>query len=330
MPFDLATRRVTGAVKVLGSDARIETGRGSAQLAVSHGTIAFAPGPRMFDGVLLRVDRAGRVDSVPGEPANYTALSLSPDGSRIAVTVRTTAGATELRIIEPVSGRSTVWLSDRTSITALFWLPDGKRILFRRRRSWWVGSPDLTVPPDSLAGAGAAVAVRFLADSKRYVARYGDDSLAIRGEPADRPLVRSMPWAGGDMPVVTGDDRWLIMMESRGQRSEVTAKALDGSGRRVHLADVADMYQQEWPVGGSEVIMVREDGGVVSVPYHAGAAEPFGAPVLLFRTQFSDFPGRNYSVGLAGQRFIFKRGVPEQPLHEIRFVQEWQATLGSR
>jgi hypothetical protein len=65
-------------------------------------------------------------------------------------------------------------------------------------------------------------------------------------------------------------------MNRAARRGEVTATALDGSGRRLHIADGTEMHQAESPFGASELILMGADGGMRSVPYRAGAANPFG------------------------------------------------------
>jgi hypothetical protein len=93
-PFDAKRGVLTGTAVPVAEGVRVETGRGAAQFALSRvGVLAYAPGPVMSVGILVRADRAGKLDTIPAPPANYNSLELSPDGRRLAVRVVTPTGA---------------------------------------------------------------------------------------------------------------------------------------------------------------------------------------------------------------------------------------------
>jgi predicted nucleic acid-binding protein len=41
----------------------------------------------------------------------------------------------------------------------------------------------------------------------------------------------------------------------------------------------------------------------------------------------ADFPGRNYAVGMNGNRFVFKQPVVSKPLREVRVLTSWTSRL---
>jgi hypothetical protein len=91
--------------------------------------------------------------------------------------------------------------------------------------------------------------------------------------------------------------------------------------------------------GGHEFIMadaqpVRSSGalgqtvqGFYSVSYDPAKPDPFGPPRPLFRAVVADFPGRNYAVGMAGNRFVFKQHIATPPPREIRVMRNWHQRL---
>lgn len=67
-----------------------------------------------------------------------------------------------------------------------------------------------------------------------------------------------------------------------------------------------------------------------SISYDSSKAEPFGSPKRLFAAAVSDFPGRNYGVGMGGNRFVFTQHVTTPPLREIRVLTGWYDHLTPR
>ena len=112
---------------------------------------------------------------------------------------------------------------------------------------------------------------------------------------------------------------------------------LDDSKRQFVIDGQGKLNQQESSPGADEFYFTEDFSIVDSLPsttvyavkYTAGATNPFGPVQPLFRVNASDFPGRSYSVGVQGQRFIFRRSIADRPTRELRVLTDWHQRLQS-
>jgi hypothetical protein len=128
--------------------------------------------------------------------------------------------------------------------------------------------------------------------------------------------------------------------EGTGTTSAIVARALDGTGRRVVIA-TGGRFSQVGPAPGAREFIVVDEQKAPSVAepgrtlqefYSIGydplkPDHPFGEPRLLFTAPVADFPGRNYTVGMGGNRFVFKQHIPTAPLREVRVIGDWHRRL---
>ena len=130
VPFDLATRQVTGgAVPLVEGVLDAGATTGAVQFAVAAtGALVYVPGAGGSEVLnLVRVDRDGQEEAIPAEPQAYNRPRISPDGTRVAV-----AG--------PDNGDVWIWHLARATLTRLtfdaavddnpIWTPDGARVVF--------------------------------------------------------------------------------------------------------------------------------------------------------------------------------------------------------
>ena len=94
--FDPSTMRRAGEAMVLADPAWT--------VAVSSSLLLYDPAPAMSQ--LAWVDRSGKVLQLVGDPAPFASTAMSPDGSRVVVTVATNAGipATRMSMLETRRG----------------------------------------------------------------------------------------------------------------------------------------------------------------------------------------------------------------------------------
>jgi serine/threonine-protein kinase len=334
-PFDAAAARLTGPAVEIADSVRIESGRGGAQMALSAaGVLAYVPGDIAAVGHLVRADRSGRVDTIPAPAATYDGLALTPDGRRLAARVAT-AGGGRIEVIDVLTGRVTPWLAgQRLGIPS--WTRDGRQIVYTRGDTAMIGSPDQSAAPTPLpAGAAIAGSVYTLADSGSYVVRVKDSVSVLRG---GQRMGRALAIPADAVYAVTDDGQWVIEHGEMSADGAMVALALDGSGRRIVLAPMAYSMPTQ-AAGGTELIaaMVGTGNAVsgraqtlqtfYSMRYDAASSDPFEPARKLFTTTVADFPGRNYAVGMGGNRFVFKQPVASPPLREVRVLTSWTSHL---
>jgi Tol biopolymer transport system component len=339
VPFDAKLAKVTGAPVQLIDGVRVETGRGAAQFALSRsGVLAYAPGPVTSVGILVRADRSGKLDTISAPPANYSTLELTPDGKRIVTRVLTGDGDATIQVVDALSGKVTPWISG-ASLTRPYWAADGRRVVFTRGggsdRGAFIGDPELSAPPVRLRLSIDLVEPHPTSDSSSYWGWIGDTLVIVRTDGSPPHKIPSHTGVGA----ASSDDRWFLSEEFQPGATAIVARSLDGTGRRIVIASGGQFSMVGWVPGGHEFIMadaqtmrVRDAGqtvqGFFAANYDASSSDPIGAPRLLFRANVADFPGRNYGVGMGGNRFVFKQQVASPPPREIRMMSNWHQRLG--
>ena len=141
--FDPNTMRLAGESMVLANPAWT--------VAVSSSLLLYDPAPAMSQ--FAWVDRNGKVLQLVGDPAPFGFTAMSPDGSRVVVTVATNAGipATRLSMLDTRRGILNRFV-DIGANTSPVWSPDGQTVLFgsakglTRIATSGVGDPDVVHP----------------------------------------------------------------------------------------------------------------------------------------------------------------------------------------
>jgi Tol biopolymer transport system component len=156
---------------------RITSGTQSFDLS-SDGRFIYRQGPNQ----LVRYDIENRRESVLATDATYTAVSVSPDGSRLAAlrSIREKAGeAPGVITLRPSSGgtaqeiyRHPIWY-DGTRFNTLAWAPDGRFLLFGRPEG---DTPFLWRVPVS---GGEPEKIGFSGDIKTPAIRPGGKQIAF-------------------------------------------------------------------------------------------------------------------------------------------------------
>jgi hypothetical protein len=292
----------------------------------------------MSVGILVRSDRNGKLDTIPAPAANYSSIELTPDGKRIVTRVVTGTGDATIQVVDVLSGKITPWISG-PSLGRPEWAPDARRVVFSRRggddRGAFIGDPELSAAPERLALPADMVEPHPMADSLSYRGWVHDTLVIARTNASPSLRVVAQTSGGG----VSSDDRWYVSQEPQPGTSAIVARSLDGTGRRIVLAGEGRFAMVAWAAGGHEFIMadaqrmrVGADAGQTvqgfySVSYDPAKADLFGAPQQLFRAIVADFPGRNYAVGMAGNRFVFKQHIATPPPREVRVMLNWHQRL---
>ena len=141
--FDPSTMRLAGESRVLANPAWT--------VAVSSSLLLYDPAPAMSQ--FAWVDRNGKVLQLVGDPAPFGFTTMSPDGSRVVVTVATNAGipATLLSMLDTRRGILNRFVAIGAN-TSPAWSPDGQTVLFgsseglTRIATSGVGDPDVVHP----------------------------------------------------------------------------------------------------------------------------------------------------------------------------------------
>ena len=132
-PFDAKLLQLTGpAVAILDGLMMIPPYNSPLFGLSAVGTLAYAPGspPRH---TLVWVDRQGKVEPVPSELRSYEEPRFSPDGKRLAVTVR--GDNPDIWVLDVSRGASARLTFESGEDETPSWTPDGARVTYSADRA---------------------------------------------------------------------------------------------------------------------------------------------------------------------------------------------------
>ena len=134
VPFDLRGLEVTGPPVSILEGISMSPFSGAADFSLSDdGSLAYVPGgASLGERTLLWVNRKGAPQPLPAPPHFYHGPRLSPDGRRLAVSIRSAEPG--LWVYDLARGTLTR-LTESTIAPYSTWTPDGKHVTFSSSRS---------------------------------------------------------------------------------------------------------------------------------------------------------------------------------------------------
>lgn len=334
------------------SSSTLETGMG--QFAVStSGNLVYASGGIYlpYASKLIRVDRKGAVTELGAPVSARLALRISPDGQSLSFMKREGSLRTsEIWVYDLVRGTQTRLTAQGASQWP-FWSPDGKRILFRGKRST-ARFQTLSIPAD---GSGVEelissptkdsegeIPAALSADGKwlAHLVSLKDGKSQIWVRPMygeeERRLFLESKFSLSDAEF-SPDGRWMLYVSNESGASEVYVQAFPGPGGK-HRISPNFGVSPLWARNGRELFYTTKQANgpnavMMAVDITPGDTFRAGAPHVLFEGNWViSSPMRSYDISPDGKYFIMARlePLPDQRVTRLNVVLNWFDELKAR
>jgi Tol biopolymer transport system component len=327
--FDLETLEVTSSpVPVLQG---VRQNFGTVDYALSHeGTIVYIPTSEKSG--LVWVDRDGRTQRVTEIQRNFLEARLSPDGTRLSVTIRDEPGARNIWIYEISREILTPFTVEGDNARAI-WSPDGKRLIFSSDRGgtanlFWMptdGSSEaqrLTTSeklqfPTSWSPNGLVAYVEFRGG------RGSDISvLSLEGEREPETVLATQ--YSERNAIFSPNGRWMAFTSDRSGQTDVYVKPHPDQGGIVQISTDGGL-EPVWAQSGEE-LFYRTGDQMMVVSVQTDTTFKAEKPRLLFegsyRYNYTNMTS-NYDITADGQQFVMVKEEPSQ----INVVLNWFSEL---
>jgi eukaryotic-like serine/threonine-protein kinase len=350
--FDSAQFRTLGDPVTVSPEVNYTPLPRYAQFSVSDsGVLAYVSGSP-FNEELTWFDRVGTALGRVGEPGDFTALHLSPDGKRVILNRSDPElgflGVWSIDLLRGSSSRLTSGWVDFSPV----WSPDGSQFVFARAVSAERGmtlseasaSGGSTHPLKDITGAG------FPSDwssNGHYVAYTGYAGHSGRGiyilpvqqDGAGEPwkYLQTEHNEGGAMfsPAPRGGDpKWIAYTSDESGRNEVYIQSFPKAGTKLQVSPAGGSDVQ-WRSDAKEIYYLAPNDDLMALDITISPKLEAGLPRRMFRIRSSSvFAAQslnnvaNYAPSRDGQRFLVSRTIAAPP-SSISVVTNWvDATPG--
>jgi serine/threonine-protein kinase len=334
VPFDIDRLAVTGAAVSVVDSVAMNPSDGSAPFDVSeNGTLAYLPvGSYVNDVEVVLVDRAGR--ETPALPLDrYQHPRLSPDGSRIAVDIRSARTQGDVWVFPVGRPTGTRLTSADGRDWAAEWTPDGRELIYISERPYfdlYRRVADASRPTEPLLTGGHDHYTGTVSRDGRLLTY----SLSVTGG----AQLWTMPLHGDSAPTrylangfnlahpsLSPDGRWMAYDSDESGRVEVYVQSFPDPGIQRWKVSLGSGSEPLWTRGGRELVY-RKGDSVMAVSMDL-AGNRSGQPVALFGGPYPDSTGwtrpRSYDVSADGERFLLLKRPPERERPRVNVVLNW-------
>jgi eukaryotic-like serine/threonine-protein kinase len=311
--FDAQHLKLTGEPTPIVEGVLVEQpGRGVEQFTLSRsGTLAYLAGTfSEAERQVAVVDEKGVAKALTLDTKAFEDLALSPDGSKVAMTVE---GATWSIWIYDIAGKTLRRLTFENDNRDPFWTPDGKRVVYSSLRGgvdglYWRPADGSGSEEQLLSDKGEMYAASWTPDGKSLA--YGLFSLATKKEET-----WILPVAGDRKPYpflqaafdegfaeFSPDGHWMAYDSSETGRTEVFVKPFPGPGGKWQISTEGG-ERPEWSKDGKELFYLAGNQ-LMAVRIETNPTFSAGRPVLLFGGNHLR-TGHYYDVMPDGKHFVF-------------------------
>ena len=331
--FDVAGGSLVGAPEPVGDAILVLRGPSYLPLSGAHnGTIAYWNAPLTLSE-LVWADRSGRTLRTLAAATRYDSPSLSPDGTRVLVTLRSNPNENEMWVFDAATGTSSSRMTFTRGVARFgIWDPSGNEVVFSMGTPT---GPQIFRKPASGAGdevriaeTGANYAVfpdDWSRDGRRlvYVAvsEKAFDVWSLDVEQQKREPLLESP-ANEVQPRLSPNGQWLAYASDETGTWEVYVRGLGETPGKWQISRGGGM-QPVWRGDGRELFYVSLDGVLTAVNIGGDRTLTASAPQPLFQTTLPIVlaPFRTaYAVSADGQRFLLNSLRPNPQLSAITIV----------
>jgi len=343
--FDPARLQLSGEAVAIAQDLSIGGGYNEAAFSVSSdGVLVTETGNPDEETRLTWLDRAGKSVGTLGSLAQYEDLALSPDGSRVAVTISDADSHNwDIWIYDISRGISTRFTSDPGTDAVPCWSPDATRIAFCSDRKG--GAFDLFVKSTSgigpeevvLESAVYKVPGGWTPDGRSIVYTNSDTSLknkddlmvvSLTGDRKPSPYLMSE--FNENACVLSPDGRFMAFVSDESGKNEVYVASFPAPTGKWRISS-AGGQMPIWRRDGRELFFVAPGDRLTAAPIAAlGNSIHVGPLETLFEAQFPSLPypgARLYDVSADGRRFLALLRVTRAVASPMTLVVNWAADL---
>lgn len=339
-PFDPVRLQLTGDDRPVAEDVGIDDPSHHSLFSVSEGgVLAYASsGPGAYTQ-LDWFDRAGTklggVTSGSGERSVYSNVTLSPDGSRLAVDRRDPHTTTrDIWLFDLARGGESRLSFDSATDASPVWSPDGSRIVFFSARdgAWNLYQKVATGAGNDeplLKSSGSKITCDWALDGRYILFREWDPQtkwdlwiLPLQGDRMPLLVVRTPTEEGCGQ--ISPDGRWLAYVSGEAGKEAVYVQPFTPGSQATGRWQVSSNggVVPRWRRDGKELFYLSLEQKLMAVPVSSGATFQAGAPRPLFQTRATGF--LRYDVTADGQRFLVNTAI-EQPASLPTVVLNWTA-----
>ena len=340
--FDAAARRLTGEAVPVAEGVQYDPAYFRGLFAASEGgVLVYALGSAGSAATrLVWSDRSGKPLGEPfGEAAEYSSLSLSPDGKRIAAWIN-----------DPSTGAGSIWLIDgrgaRTRFTfgdlseSPVWSPDGRRIAFEKLDRKGANAISVKAVDGSgqeavvFQGARPATPLDWSPDGAHLVVQLHQRSGVTTGEDIWMvPLAgegKPFPFLAGESNEVgasfSPDGKWVLFQSNESGRNELYVVPFPGPGGKYQIS-TAGAQGGAFFKGGREIIYGTLQGEAVAVDVTTGSSGlEVGSPKTLFKAP----PVSTLTITPDGERFLLAALPQNTASVRVALVTSWTARFDQR
>jgi len=325
VPFDLATLAVIGdPVPVLQG---VRTSRSADYALSDEGTLVYIP--TREESRLVWVDRDGRTQRVTEIQRNFLVPRLSPDGTRLSVTVQDEAGGSNTWIYEIARDILTPFMVEGGSSRAI-WSPDGQQLIFASGQgplnvnlflmpidgsaeAKQLTTGENVLLPTSWSPDGLVAYVRIIIPNADILV------LSLEGEREPQTVLATQ--YDERNATFSPNGRWLAFTSDRSDQIEVYVKPYPGQGGIVQISTDGGL-EPVWARSGKE-LFYRTGDQMMVVSVQADTTFKAEKPRLLFegsyRYTLTTGVTSNYDVTADGQRFVMVK----EETTQINVVLNW-------
>ncbi|SPE43395.1 putative Serine/threonine protein kinase [Candidatus Sulfopaludibacter sp. SbA3] len=306
-----------------------------------NGVLAFLPDrPQPQSTRVAIFSRSGTVLGQVGELGDYVNPALSPDGRRLAVSVRATSGSRDVWVFD-LERQSNVRLTfDSPDNNNPTWSPDGTQIAYSAEHE---GHHDIYVR--SSAGDGSERPLQrtgvdinpldWSRDGKSIVYNSANAEtqrdlwrLPMDGRPGGASRLLE-PTVRQDWASLSPDGHWLLYRAYERGQGKIVLRTFPPDGREWQVSP-GGSRQAAWR-GDSREIYFDRAGSLMAVPFQATGSEAgIGTPHELFRLPEMRPEGRNWYTGSPdGQRFFIVTALADTR-GPIEIILNWPSLLNRR